>query len=244
MQMNAAGKQVEVLVPVQFQGKEFKVVTKEVDELLKHIDEKGKDLYEMSNMRQKIVGERDMSNIGFWMPSFNPINKYIAYFHDKASNATQVIYGKSPQALEEAIATFTADIAMYPKNFMIVRKGDQQWWSAMNGRLDPIHMKAADLNKRKSGSGQSAVVAVNREVLSEIAGGYEHYINASIRNLADLSMSDITDTLRKYSKMTTADIDNQSLGFVEKMRSQPKDVAKVIHNTLLGNTDLGEYYSI
>lgn len=239
--LNDEGKEVEVLEAVLFQGKEFKVKTAEADALLKHLQDKGGELYEMANVRQAILGERDMSNIGFWMPSFNPVNKHIAYFHDKATNVTQVIYGTSKENLEEAIATFAKEIAADPKNKIIVRKGDQQWWSELNGRLDPIRMTSADITKRKSGSGQAAVLNVGPQVLSELAGGYEHYINAHLRGLADLAMSDITDTLRMYSKASTGDVKAQSLSFIERFRAPSKDPAKVVHNTLLGHSDLGEY---
>lgn len=236
----ATGKEVKVLEEVLFQGKPFQVVTEEADELLRHLDKKGAELYEMSNMRQAILGERNISNIGFWMPSFNPIGKHIAYLHDEATNVTKVIYGKSPELLEEAISTFAGEMANNP-SLKIVRKGDQRWWSTLNGRLDPIHMESADITKLKSGSGQSAILMVNREILSEIAGGYEHYINQSMRNLVDLSMSDVTDALRMYSNIATADQKAQSLGFVGKIMTQKKDPAKIVHNTLLGHSDLGEY---
>jgi hypothetical protein len=234
------GKTVHVLEPVTFNGAEFKVATKEADELLMKIQDTGAELYEMREVTNKIVGNKALANTGFWMPAMNPVNKFIAYVHDRAADVTRMVYARTQEELATAIKSFEAERLANP-NLLVVTKDNQQWWSYVNGRADPINMKTVDAAKLKSGSGASAIVSVNRDILSEVAGGYEHFINAEVRKLADISMSDITGTLRQYSKMAASSLEGQPLGFVKKILNKPKDAGTSSINILLGNNMLGEY---
>lgn len=234
------GKKVMVLEPVKYQGQEFRVVTDEVTKLLDQIQNTSGDLYDLSNSANKILGKANLNDLGFWMPAFNPVNKFIAYAHDKAADVTQVIYGKTPEALEQAIKTVQSANAGN-ENFLIVRKDDQQWWSKLNGRLDTINMQVADVGMLKTGSGASAIPTITTDILAEVAGGYEHYINSRVRNLADLAMSDITDRLRDLSSFNQRGFAGQPLSAIRKVVYRPKDAAKSMENILLGNPSLGEY---
>lgn len=239
-EMGEDGKMVTVLKPVKFNGQGFVVKNDHVDRLWTEMQTRSGELYELANARNKIMGTADVNNIGLWVPSFNPVNKFIAYVHDKAADTTRVLWGKTQQELEDAIKTFGAQLQQNP-NLMIVRKSDQQWWSKLNGRLDPIQMKQADIAQKRTGSGASAIPKISTDVLAEVAGGYEHYINAQVRNLADVSMSDITDVLRQLSSINKMGAAKQPLGFVKNIRSQPKDAAASMRNLLLGHPSLGEY---
>lgn len=234
------GKKVTTIEPVTYRGAEFKVVSPEVDKLMKEIQAKGQELYDLSNSSNKILGKSDLNNIGLWMPAFNPVNKFIAYVHDIPSDTTRVIYGRTPEQLEEAKKIVRSTISD-PSKTLIVDKSDQEWWSRLNGRLDTIRMEAADVNQLKTGSGAQAMPTVSTSLLSELAGGYEHYINSQVRNLADLSMSDITDTLRDLSSFNQRGFKGQPLSFVKEMIYRPKDAAKSVENILLSNQGLGEY---
>lgn len=234
------GKKVTVLEPVKYNGADFQVVTPIVDKLLTEIQNRSGELYDLSNASNKILGKADLNNLGFWMPAFNPVNKFIAYAHDKATDTTQVIYGKTPETLEQAIKVVQSANAKN-ENFIIVRKDDQEWWSKLNGRLDTINMKVADVGMLKTGSGATAIPTITTDILAEVAGGYEHYINSRVRNLADLSMSDITDRLRDLSSFNQRGFANQPLSAIRKAVYRPKDAAKSMENILLGNPSLGEY---
>lgn len=240
MREGADGKSVKVMEPVLFQGKPFVVATKEADELLQSIAKTSPELYEMKDVASRITGTRSMSNTGFWMPAINPVNKFVAYIHDKATDVTQMVYGRSQQELDDALKTFAAETIKNP-NLLVVTKDNQQWWSYVNGRADPVNMKMTDAAKLKTGASASAIISTGRDVLSEVAGGYEHMINAYVRNLADLSMSDITDTLRNYSALSASAIEKQPLDIVKRVLNRPKDTGKSVVNILLGASSLGEY---
>lgn len=240
--LNEEGKKIQVLEPVKFRNAEYKIVSPEVDTLLKEIQSSSKRLYDLSNARNKILGSADLSNIGFWMPSWNPVGKFIAYVHNKADDTTQVLYGKTPQELADVVAAYGPRLAENP-NLMIVTKDNQEWWSKLNGRLDPVYMQRADIGELKTGSGTSAIPRITTEVLAEVANGYEHHINAQVRNLADLTLSDITDTLKQLSAFNKRTTEAQPLNFLQKAVFRPKDPAMSVRNLLLGNPSLGEYDS-
>lgn len=237
----ADGKEVMVKKAVTFDGKEYKVVSDSVDQFFTKAVQAGRELRAMHETADSIMGVTSRSDIGDWLPAMNPANKHIAYLHDRATDTTRMIYGRTPEDLESGIAAFTEEIIKSKGNLMVVRKGDQTWWNYTNGRSGSIHMQAVDASKLKTGAGASAIVPTSREVLSELIGGYQHYINANVRRLAELSMSDIADTLRMYSKHNTAGFEAQPLGFLQRVQSKPKDVGADTLNILMGNPLLKEY---
>lgn len=239
--LDEAGNPVVVLEPVLYNGKPFTVATKQADELLTAAQAASKELYELSSIAPKITGSANRNDIGLWIPSFNPVDKFVAYVHNKATDQTQMLWGKTKAELDDAIRTFTPEIQKSAGQLMIVTKDNQEWWSKLNGRMDSVNMKRADLGQLKTGSGASAIPQISTDVLAEMAGGYQHYINAQMRNLADLALSDITDTLDNFSAINQSATKGQSLGFVKSITQAPKDAAASMKNLLLGNPSLGEY---
>ncbi|MGE4259152.1 MAG: hypothetical protein AB7F19_07410 [Candidatus Babeliales bacterium] len=240
MRTGEDGKPVQVMEPVKFNGNEYRVVTPSVIKLINDIQANSRELLHMQEAARRITGAPAINDIGLWMPSFNPRDKAIAYVHNRATDNTELLYARNETELEDVIKTFSSQMKSDP-NLQIVRKSDQATWSLLNGRLDPINMKVADTGMRKSGAGASALPRISTEVLSELVGGYEHHINAQMRNLADVSMSSITDTLRKMSAVNKQATDAQPLGVVDRVTRQGKDAAGSVLNTLLGNPNLGEY---
>ncbi len=234
------GKPVTVLEPVTYNGKPFTVVTEGTDQLLTQMQNASKELYELSSVSRRITGSANLSDIGLWIPSFNPVDKFIAYVHNRASDTTQMLWGKTKAELDDAIRTFTPELQKDP-NLLIVTKDNQAWWSKLNGRLDTVNMKRADVGMTKTGTGASAIPKISTDILAETAGGYQHYINAQVRNLSDLALSDITDTLDNFSAINKSATEGQTLSFVRSITQAPKDAAASMKNLLIGNPSLGEY---
>lgn len=235
------GKKVEVLEPVSFQGAPYKVVSQSVIDTINYIQEVSPKLLSMANASRRIKGQPDVNDIGLWLPSFNPVNKFVAYVQG-ADDSTKILWANTAAEHQEIIKNYKARILATGSGERVVEKGvEQAEWSRLNGRMDPIHMEVADSSMLKGGSSTSAMVRTDTQVFGEIAGGYEHYINAEMRQLADLSMSDITDALGKMSKMNRGSFDSQPLSLVKKITDAPKDAAATLRNTLLGNPNLGEY---
>lgn len=235
------GKNITVLEPVKFQGEIYRVMSPNVIDTVNYIQSVSPKLLSMANASRKIKGMDNVNDIGLWIPSFNPVNKFIAYVQG-ADDSTKILWANTQEQLNEIVRKYKTGIETSGSAERVIEKGvEQREWSRLNGRLDPIHMTVADTGKLKGGSSTSAMIRTDTQVFGEIAGGYEHYINSEMRQLADLAMSDITSQLDKMSAMNRGSFDAQPLSLVKKITDAPKDAAAVMKNTLLGNPNLGEY---
>lgn len=241
--ISANGKTVKQWVPVQYQGKDYKVATDSVDSLIHEIQRESKELRALTNTKRKILGQPDVNDIGLWIPSVNPVNKFIAYVHNATTGKTQMLYANTDSELASVISKYQEWVSSQPNasDIKIYTKKQQAEWSVLNDRMDSIFMERADLAMQKTGAGAAALVRANLDVFSEIAGGYEHYITAQTRHLADLSLSDITGQLERLSELNQHYYKNQPLSKVASALRQPADAAAVVRNTLLGEPSLKEY---
>jgi hypothetical protein len=237
------GKKVQEAVPVRFQGKEFKVVLDDVDALLQELDKSGRELYNLKNTINEILGKPNVNDLGFWVPAFNPTGKHISYVWNKLDDSTQILWGNTAEELATAEKAYGAAFAdkIARKEILIVTKSDQELHNKLNGRLDPLTMAIANVERMHTGASSPAIVKANVDIFGEIAGGYQHYINSHVRSLAELSMHDITDILDKMSAVNKHYFENQPLSIVGKLTHKPEDAARVMKNTLIGNSNLTEY---
>lgn len=240
------GKPVTVLKPVQYDDgkglKDFKVATPSVLNLIKEMQVESSELRNLANTIRKIQGSPDVNDIGFWAPSFNPVNKFVAYAHNKVTDETKLLWGRTQSEFDEAVNAYKKHlISTGNKEIEVYTKAEQEYWNTLNGRLDTIHMERADAAMQKKGSTSTVIPKSDNTIFTEIAGGYQHYISSQIRTLADLNLSEITDSLRRMSTINKAATANQPLDKIKKVVTQPKDAAAIVHNTLLGNPNLGEY---
>lgn len=235
--INAEGKEVASLIPVDYQGKEFKIVNDSVDSLLKNLENSGRELYNLKNTINKILGKPDLTDLGFWVPAFDPRDKFIAYVWNKSTDQTQLLWGNSEAELLKARKAYEGAFAdkIAKDQIQIVTKQEQELYNILNGRLDPLTMSIANVEKLHGGSSATAIVRSNVDVFREITGGYQHYINSHIRNLSELTMHDITDILDRMSLVNQAATKNQPLGEIKKAVFKSKDAAKEMKNILLGN---------
>lgn len=231
------GKTAQVLVPAKYQGQEFKVVTAEADNLLQLFSAAGREMYHMKNTANKIQGTRPLSDLGFWVPAFNPIGKHIAYVHDRLADKVSVLFGNTAEELKEVIGVYkSANLKHIASgDLMIVEnKFQQELYNKLAGRVDPLHTEIANVSKLHGGSSTPTIVKANVDQFSDIAQAYEHYINRSVRNIADMSMSDITGNLSRMAEVMGADLKNQPLTKVQRWIQSQENPASVMRNTLLG----------
>ena len=242
-EMGVDGKMTQVLKPVKWEGQEFSVKTPAVRELLTKMQDQSIELRNLHNTNNKILGKPDIQDIGFWMPSFNPVNKFIAYVHDASTDKTKILWASTKEEYNTAVSEYKKYLTDNGiKNERVIEKGlEQKQWSMLNGRLDPIHMERADVSKLKTGSSASAHIKADLGIFGEIIGGYEHYITAQTRNLVDASLPDIGHTLDRLSTLNRWGFDGQPLTEVSKVAKAPKDAAASLKNIMLGSTALGEY---
>jgi hypothetical protein len=241
--IDEAGKEAERLAPVNFNNAEFIVKNDYVDTMLQEMQKHGRELYNMKNASNKILGKPDLNDIGFWVPSLNPKNKFIAYVHNQVDDTVKMLWSNTADELKTLVKSYEATIPAHRlnKEIKVILPDDKEAYNILNGRNDALTMEIADASMLKKGSTSSAIVKANADIFGELAGGYEHYIGSQTRYLADLAMSDITDALGRMSQVNQRWFKNQSLNAVGKMVSKPKDTANIIRNTLLGNSNLSDY---
>lgn len=233
----------EVLVPVKFRGQDFKVASDKTDALLQEMQAKGRELYHMKNTIHEVLGKNDMSDIGFWAPSINPRDKFISYVFNKSTGKTAMLWGNTAEELAEAERVFITTVpeGRFGKEIQLITKSDQRAYNALHGRNDAVTMEIANVEMQKGGAAASANIKANTDAFTELAEGYEHYIGSQVRQMADIAMHDVTDLLDRMSDVNQHYFKDQALSPVKKMVTQPEDAARVIKNTLLGNTNLNEY---
>lgn len=241
--MGIDGKIAVVLEPVQFEGKVYRVTQESVKKLINGMQEQSTELLNLANAGKKIKGQADVTDLGLWIPSFNPVNKFIAYVHNAGDDTTKMIWANGKEQFEDAVQSYKKYIQ---ENGMgdkvrVVTKAEQADWNILNGRLDPITMEVANIGMQKTGAATQAINRSTLDVFSEIAGGYEHSITSHVRNLAELNLHEVTGMLDNMSVINQASVKSQPLGEIKKIINQPKDAAATLKNTLLGNSNIGEY---
>lgn len=237
------GKPVTVLEAAKLDGKTYAIATPEVRSLIEGMNQQGKELFDLTNTSRKILGKADISDIGLWVPSMNPVNKFIAYVHDLGTDTTKLLYANNKAEYVDMVRNYKKYLADSGKagGVQVVTKDEQAMWNVLNGRLDVMSMERADVSMLKGGSSSSAIVNSGLGVFSELAGGYEHYITSQMRNIAELNMHEVTAMLDNMSAINQATVKSQPFGELKKVVTQEKDAAAVLKNTLLGNSNLGEH---
>lgn len=228
----------EVWTPVMYQGMPYKVKTPSVLNLISDLEAVGKEIYEQANTIRGIKGASPLSNIGMWIPTFNPREAEIAYVFNSTTKQTQLLVAKTPEQLEQLRLSFERSLPPGTTDIQVITKQSQELWSEMNNRLDPLTMQRADVNLQKSGAAQQVVVKNTNEIFGEILNAYEHHIENNSRQLTHLALHDVLDQLDMMSKYNKRLTENQPQGFVNTYINQPKDGARAVRNTLLGVSNL------
>ena len=229
-------------IPAKHNGVEFRVTSDSVDNVLTWANNAGRELYNQSSTLRQIPGLGKLSDIGFWVPSFNPRDKYIAYVIDKASQATTLLHGKTPEELQFAIQAFggKSGVVIGQTHDIIQHGTEQQLFNIIAGRHDPMFMQSADVTMLHGGSSAAARISTSTERLVEMVNAYEHQLSYNIGSIMEFQLSDVFDYLSTASKYTQSAVKMQpaASGFIKKTE---KDAAAVLMNTMMGKNNLDQY---
>lgn len=231
----------------KFQDKDFVVRSDAVHATLLAIQETGRELYKLKALRQRLTGGRPPRDLGFWMPAFNPKNKYKGYLWDPVNQRSQMILANTADELTAQTQAFRKFIEGLPENdvrkqmIVVEDKTHQALFNQLQGRDDVLDMTIANIDRFKTGSGGPAIVRADTLEMSELLSGYEHYIESHITAMSGMMMYDTMDTLKKISTMNLSKYQHQNLPQVMSFLDKPKDGANSIKNILLGNSNLNSY---
>jgi hypothetical protein len=238
-----SGEKIRNMVAAQWKEKEFTITTPSVLNAFEKMQVAGRELYEMNSTYRNILGQTPLNDNGFWMPAFNPRNKYITYVVDHVDGTTRLLYGHTPQELVSAENAFTATMSTRtPGSWDFIRKGaDQALYNKIEGRHDPMFMSVADVTALHGGSSTAALVPTNTNVFSELANGYEHYIHRNVANHLELQYSDVLGHLDSLSAQAKSLTENQPVSRIQKALNVIDDAGLAAKNTILGRNNLREY---
>jgi hypothetical protein len=229
-------------VAAQFQGKEFKITSPEVLSLFDEFEKAGRSVYQLGNTSNKILGKTPVTDLGFWIPSFNPRNKELAYVIDHSSDNTQILWGKTAGELNDKVAAYTLKAKNEGRNVDVVSKDSNlQHFNTLVGREDPMFMQMADVSMLHTGASANAIISTNTELLTEVINSYDHLVSKGITNIVDIQLAPVMDKLKLISELSQRGHNPEAMGVVKKGASSLADPGMTMRNILLGQGQLSQH---
>lgn len=224
------------MIPVNYEGREFKIIDADVNNAVQEMQKAGRELYEMRKTLDTLYGRPPVNDIGFWVPPFNPRGNHIKYVWDLHEDKTTLLFGKTEGELQTAVNAFISKLkpGELDRRYKILDKSDQRLYNISQGRHDNIFMGSADSSSFHSGASAPAIVSTNTDVLVDLANGYDHYMGYSVRSLMDAQMSDVMARLDDVSYLSQKGFRDQPLDVTQKQLQKPHDTGTIIRNTLMG----------
>lgn len=211
---------------------------------LKEMSRVGQELYNFKNVTNKIQGFKDLQDIGLWIPTFNPANKFISYVIDNAAGEGQsrvkLLAGNSPEELASLERDWRTKFGNSDR-YTLVTKSQQEDYNFWQMRQDPVEMDFADITKFHSGASGLAINPVDEQFASTVIENLHNRIIHYGRKMQEMYLSDIMTQLDDMSKLNQKYIANQPTLTGKLGLAQREDAARAIKNVLLGNSQLGNY---
>lgn len=237
------GKTVTKLEPLTYEGRAFSVQDDSVDAILQRVQTIGRDLYGHRALRNKMLGQAPITDRGFWFPSHNPRDKFIAYIHDTTTNQTKLITHSDEQTwLRNIELAKTANAERIGSGeIMIFKKGEQEYINKVAGREDPLFMTQADVGMAHGGSSARYIPSHEADRLAELIEGVEHSVRFNTIQTAEVLLSDISQGLQKIAKVTDQNTANQPFSLVKRATTYKDNPAARVRETMLDLKSLPAY---
>lgn len=240
-----SGKDIEVpnWIRAQWQGEDFVAQSDTVKNIYEWMANSGRELYNQAETLRSIPGIGMFKDLGFWMPSANLKDKYIAYVINLSDQTTTLLYAKSAEGLQDVIRTYKTQpgVNIGVTHNIVERGTDQKLYNILQGRHDPMFMASADIGMLHSGASASATVGASTERLVDVINAYEHQLNYNIKSMMELQLSDVFEHLHQTSSYLQSSVFGQpaASGIFKK---REKDSASVLMRTILGKSTVDESY--
>lgn len=239
-ELDALGNTVEVAAKLN--NKDFKIASKEVRELFEAFDAAGKTVYALGNAKNKILGSGNLSNRGFWIPSFNPRNKELAYVVDHSGQKTSILWARTAGELNDKVQAFKISAKAAGRNVdVITRDSSLEAFNKLVGREEDMFMQMADVSQHHSGSSANAVIPTNMELMTEVVNSYDHLVNKGIANLVEIQLAPVMDRLQLISSMSQVGHNPKAMGEIQKATKSLVDPGLTMKNIILGKGQLDQH---
>lgn len=208
----------------------------------------GREMYNFKNTLNKIQGFKDLNDIGLWLPTFNPINKFISYVIDtqgaEVGSRVKILSAQTPEKLADMEKDWLSKFgkeAGANKRYHLVTKSQQEDYNFWQMRLDPVEMDLADISKFHSGASASALSVFDDTFAQTLVENLHNRIIYYGRKTQELYLEDIMSQLDLMSSMNQKYIAAQPTIVRSIGLAQREDAARAVKNMLLGNNQLGAY---
>lgn len=236
---DAAGNQIWE-VAKDLSGKEFTINSQKVRDLFDAFDTAGKSMYHLNNSYHKVLGKPAVTDLGFWIPAFNPRNKEIAYVLD-ANGATSILWARTTGELSDKIRDFEISARNSGRNTTVITKDSNlKAFNDLHGRETLENSQLADINMQHTGASANAVIATNTELMGEIINSYDHYISRGVTNLVDVQLSPVMQRLQMLGDFSESLHNPGSHGIISKLKNAPVNPGNVLRNIMLGKGVLAD----
>lgn len=236
----------DLFTKAQYAGKDYDIASPIVRELHERLQSYGREMYEFTNSRMKALGKQDLTDIGYWTPSYNPRNKALAYVYDQVNKSVSMLYADSDELLATGIqqyekAMLAAKGPDFMANLKIVTKKDQAFFNDLAGRHDPLYMQAADITKQHGGASTPTIVSTDTSVMKDILQGYQSQVHRGIEGIVELQLNQSMNMLKGISQVSTGVNTPATYNTIKAAISKPVDVGQTIRNILLGRPLLNQH---
>jgi len=208
----------------------------------------GREMYSFKNTINKIQGYKELNDIGLWLPTFNPVNKFISYVIDTEASAVgsrvKLLAADTPEKLADLekdwLSKFGATTGAN-KRYNLVTKAEQEDYNFWQMRQDPIEMDLADISKFHSGASASALPVFDDTFANTLIENLHNRVIFYGRKMQELYLEDIMSQLDTMSAMNQKFTKDQPTILKAVGLAQREDAARSVKNMLLGNNQLDGY---
>lgn len=230
---DAAGRKMKVEVKGQ-PVTEYVVKSQSVASSLSRLQDAGDELYEMQATLNRLKGINKPSDLGFWMPSVNYVNKSRRYVLDTETHRISMLVGANDREADELVADFIKD-----PRFQITapRDLDVQLQAETGEAMEMV--TRADMERRKRGIGL-AVPDIDPQRINDIMLGIQNRINAQATSFTELSMYDVVNKLDAMAFANQPKDPKNAQGFMKAVQQlSNKNAARDMKSYLTGHTQVG-----
>lgn len=230
---DAQGNKIKVEVKGQ-PVTEYTVKSPAVAASFSRLQDAGDELLEMQLTLNRLKGQGKPSDIGFWMPSTNYVNKSRRYVLDTDTHRITMLVGANDKEADELVADFIKD----PRYKITKPKELDLQLQAETGEAMEV-VTRGDVERQKRGIGLT-VPDTDPQRINDIMMGIQNRINAQATSFTELSMYDVVNKLDAMAfTMQTSDPKNAQ-GFMKAVSQlSNKNAARDMKSYLTGHTQVG-----
>lgn len=241
------GKKLE---PVMWEGQPISVPEswKDVDQLLKVWEKRGKEIQEMRTTEAKVLGKAAPVDSGFWVPPLDTRGKVVHFVRKPNPNGEglthQVVTGNSLEEVENKTAALRR---RYGDSISIISPSQrdamqQREYDKLKAELFEGTIENAESTQLRRGFGSEELFDTGLDTLRSIEDGYTSKTYSHMQRAQSLVFHDLLSALDVMEKNAKSALEGANMSPVRKFLESGVTNPTVMKQQLLGsNSLLGEY---